>query len=189
MLEQPIESSVPLAEKSDELVNQQETKDLAWFAGILEADGWITVNTYKCSGARRGNSIKVVVGVCGQDAIVIREVYLIWRRMGIVGCIGEGSTPKGNKKILALTTSKFSNIKVILRKVIPYMRGEKRARAELALQFILSRLSRQNLDLDEKEVYILNRYCEGYSGKYKGERSTNLSRFLTDLTLPPPKAG
>jgi len=167
--------------------DQQESTKLGWLTGMLEADGWITVNAYKTSQTKRGWSIKAVVGVCGQDGLVIEEVDRLWRDLGVVGHIQEGSTPKGNRTILAITTSKLSNVRTLLTALLPYMVGEKTARARLALRYVAGRLERgaQGREHDNEDFEVLREWASRFSGVNKGNRLTNLRAFLTDYTRTP----
>ena len=164
--------------------NQLKTTDLAWLAGIIEGDGYISMTVYRCNKERLKKSFKMyvrpVIGVTNQDMTLVNHVDNLFRRLNATGHIREHTTPKG-APIAVISTTKMSNVKKILDAIFPYLIGEKKARAELVLKFLDIRLGKMNSSLDEEELVILKEMGERFISR-KGKK-TGFSGFLREHTL------
>lgn len=127
---------------------------LAWLAGIIEGEGSITLNVRRKKW-RGWNGVGIDLGiqVVNTDAYIIEECVAIIE--GIVGVAPkicernaiparyttDGTIWKQNRQMLAIHVSKMSHIKAIIENLMPYMIGEKKARARLIVKFIDRRQS------------------------------------------------
>ena len=118
--------------------NQQE-RSLAWFAGILEAEGSISVQVYTLPDGR----VRLTPFVCvvNADMLILNECERIMAEL----CSGERAKPRWckhsantNKACITLRLDGHS-IYPVLKAVQPYIVGEKKRNAEVVLAFMDSR--------------------------------------------------
>jgi hypothetical protein len=144
---------------SDIVGNQHGTLSntrLAWFAGILEGEGSITLNVRRKEWKGwKGVGIDLQIQIVNTDGYIIEECAKVLE--GIIGSspkimergrIADRTTTDGtvwrqNRAMMVVGVSKMAHIKLVLDTIMPFMIGEKKARARLAAQFIERRLSRK----------------------------------------------
>lgn len=137
--------------------NQHETpteRQLGWFAGILEGEGSLTLNVRnKKWKGWVGIGIDLQLQIVNTDGFIIEECANILR--GIIkteprimerGIIPDRMTTDGtvwrqNKPMLIVGISKMNHIKLVVDTIMPYMIGEKKARARIISKFIERRLT------------------------------------------------
>lgn len=127
---------------------------LAWFSGILEGEGSITLNVRRKEWKGwKGIGVDLQIQIVNTDGYIIEEVAKIIR--GIVkseprimerGVIPDRTTTDGtvwrqNRAMMMVGVSKMAHIQAVLEAVKPFMIGEKKARARLMLEFIERRMS------------------------------------------------
>jgi len=177
--------------------NQQETQtkptevELAWLAGIIEGEGWITMSAHRCSKKEwaGGYILAPKIGVCNTDAGIIRKIRQIFDKLGTNNYIFEYRTTCQNFKsgttILEVSTKRLDTIKNILTSIMPYMAGQKKQRAELLLDYVEKRLSHKYEPYTEEEINIAKKFFEECVSTKGKKRSKALLRFFRDFTPPP----
>jgi hypothetical protein len=129
---------------------------LGWFAGILEGEGSLTLNVRnKKWKGWEGIGIDLQLQIVNTDGFIIEECAKIIK--GIIGTepriMERGAIPdrmttdgtiwRQNKTMLIVGVSKMVHIKTIVDTIMPYMIGEKKARARIISTFVERRLSRK----------------------------------------------
>lgn len=127
---------------------------LAWLAGIIEGEGSITLNVRRKQWKGwNGIGIDLGIQIVNTDTYIIEECVAIIE--GIIGTAPkicernaipdryttDGTVWKQNRQMLSIHISKMAHIKLIIEKLLPYMIGEKKARARLIVKFINRRQS------------------------------------------------
>lgn len=169
-----------------ELDNQHGTieTNLAWLAGMIEGDGWISIQTYSAPGSKFNRAVKPTIGVSNQDARIIQAVKAIWLQLGVEGWIGEASPTASSystRTMYAISTSKISNVNKVVKAILPYLRGEKLARAELVYEFTERRMKQKNLTYDVEDIGILKRFIDCFTeGKGPKSLRANLEGLVRD---------
>jgi hypothetical protein len=142
--------------------NQQGTVtegELGWLAGIIEGEGSITMNVRKKSWKGwNGVGVDLTVCVANTDAGIIEKANDIFAKLSsssprIVETVKspiykkDGSTYVNVlKNVMQVHVNKMNDIVLVLKAILPYMAGEKVARARLAIQFIERRMARKTGD-------------------------------------------
>lgn len=127
---------------------------LAWLAGIIEGEGSITLNVRRKSWKGwEGIGIDLQIQVVNTDGYIIEEVANILRmiigkepKIMERGAIPDRTTTDGtvwrqNRAMMMVGVATMGGIQLVLQAIMPYMIGEKKARARIALQFIERRIS------------------------------------------------
>lgn len=127
---------------------------LAWFAGILEGEGSITLNVRRKEWKGwKGFGVDLQLLVINTDGYIIEEVANILH--GIIGSApriiergripdrttSDGTIWKQNRAMLMVGVSRMAHIKLVLETLMPFLIGEKKARARLMVQFIERRMT------------------------------------------------
>lgn len=169
-----------------ELVNQHgiEETELAWLAGMIEGDGWISIQTYSSPKSKFKRAVKPTLGVTNQDARIIQATKEIWNKLGIEGWIGEASPTASSwstRTTYVISTSKLSAIQTIIDRILPYLKGEKKARAEIVKEFVDRRCSFKNLQYETEDIAILKRFIDCFTeGKGPKSLRANLGELVRD---------
>ena len=114
--------------------NQQE-RLLAWFTGVMEAEGSISVQVYTLPDGR----VRLTPFVCivNSDQGILDTCYAVMaeltkdERAGPRWC-----TAKGTNKTCRTIRVDGSSIKPILQAMLPYMRGDKIDNADAVLKYL-----------------------------------------------------
>lgn len=158
MLEHPKADHDYLGETvTDIMGNQHETptaSQLAWFTGILEGEGSLTLNVrQKKWKGWEGIGIDLQLQIVNTDGYIIEECAKILR--GLIGAeprimergripdrmTTDGTVWRQNKTMLMVGLSKMVHIKTVVDTIMPLMVGEKKARARIISQFIERRMT------------------------------------------------
>lgn len=141
---------------SDIMGNQHGTPtetQLAWFAGILEGEGSITLNVRRKEWKGwKGIGVDLQIQIVNTDGFIIEECSKILA--GIIGSppriMNRGAIPdrmttdgtvwRQNRAMMMVGVARMAHIKLVLDTVMPYMIGEKKARARLMVSFIERRM-------------------------------------------------
>jgi hypothetical protein len=177
--------------------NQQEIvaeTEKAWLAGFLEGDGFITIGTdtaYK-KIKDNGRVLKAQIGFCNTDALLIEKTKSICSRIANGGCwIDESKNGSNFTKIrqplMTMRISRLSGIKRILDAVIPYMAGQKVARARLILEFVERRMSHPSQAYNMEEIGIVKTFVFEEIQRKGPPRGKALIKFLNDYTCDVPR--
>ena len=143
--------------KDNTMGNQHGTPteaQLGWFTGILEGEGSLTLNVRKKSwNGWNGIGIDLQLQIVNTDGYIIEECASIIE--GIIGSpprimergiipdrmTTDGTIWRQNKRMLIVGLSKMAHIKTVVDKIMPYMIGEKKARARIISKFIERRMT------------------------------------------------
>lgn len=122
--------------------NKQATPtDLAYFAGIVDGEGWIGLQKHFVKG--KFTAYSPHVRVINTDPNIIERIQSIWASLGIEPYLNEQQPSTGNGKIvLYVEIHKQSLIKKTLEAILPYLVGKK-ARATMLLRFIDKTMDRE----------------------------------------------
>lgn len=170
--------------------NQQERLelDLAWLAGILEGEGWVSLALVK-SNQKNGKNTPAFspnIGMVNCDFTIMYKVISILEFIGIKFRKSHrkafiASDGRNRKEKLEVSITIHGYIKKFIPIIMPYMIGQKKNRCLKLLEFLDIRANKPRSGINSKygrEEY--NIYKELYM--YKGRRSTR-SRILNDYTL------
>ena len=174
--------------KDGTMDNQQERLDvdLAWLAGIIEGEGWISlaiVGSLKPNGAKLP-VFQPSIGICNTDFLIMDKVETIFKQLGFkyryqkrpakVGSDGISRKAKVEISVYAKQyVIKLSNL------ILPFIVGEKKNRINKLFEFYKIRESKPHAGRGStygKEEYALYDSLYSYKGKTR-------SRILNDLTL------
>jgi len=120
--------------------NPQE-RSLSWLAGVLEAEGSISVQAYIMN--KKGGNLRLTPFVClvNTDEAIINEAMRIMQMI-----LAEDDRAKPRICGHGGTNRKCANLRIdgvacatIIEAIYPYMIGEKRRNAEVVLQYINGR--------------------------------------------------
>lgn len=168
--------------------NQQERfdLDLAWLAGLIEGEGWVSLIYYK-SNQKNGSytpALKGNIGVVNCDLIIMDKIKSIFDILGIKyrynfrkACVGSDGISRKEK--IELSVESHGSLRKLATTILPFMIGEKKNRLMKILEFLDIREKKGKsgkLSKYGKEEFTL--YKEMYS--YKGK---SRSKILNDLTL------
>jgi hypothetical protein len=107
--------------------------DAAWAAGVVEGEGCIRLQVSDVTDTRSGKRIKnrvtMSVSVSMKDAAVVARLYELFGGW-------TATRPDG----LAAVTWSSNRAAWVLARLLPYMRGDKKPQAELAIEFQTGRL-------------------------------------------------
>lgn len=168
--------------------NQQERFDLrlAWLAGIIEGEGWVTLGFVK--SLKKDKSIYPTyvpnMGLTNTDILMVEEAEDIFKILGIKyrsqlrkAYIGKDGISRKEKKEISVAT--HESFTILANAIRPFMIGEKKKRLDKVMQFISIRKSKprrgkgSRYTQDEHDIYL-----SLFSYKGKVERS----KILNDYT-------
>jgi len=162
-------------------------KDVLWLAAIFEGEG--TTGLFK---TRRKNNDKWRIStyflICNNDPIIINEAWEIAAKLNVGMCIyqREGSTPNANLNY-QICCKNMKGVYKMLETLLPYIRGNKRAVAEMTMRFITSRdfgdlTKRKPYYSDEEwKLYEKVKETNQQGKKKKFESSETLRNALTNI--------
>lgn len=119
------------------------THDIAWLAGIMEGEGTFAIYHQKRKGkdldCLRGN-----ISVTNTDPGLMNKCYDIFKSMGIEMHMHEYTNKKGSTKpVYDMQTSRADYVKIACEILMPYLFGEKNAKAKMLLRFVTKRLEKR----------------------------------------------
>lgn len=126
-------------EKSSELGNPQQT-DLAWLGAMMNGEGYVDVELVKAK-AKTYHSPRC--SIANTDPAIIIRCAEIYRQLGVTYWIGKIGS-KGTRTCYALRCDRTSSLHNLLTNIIPWMVGEKQAKAKLVMEYLNSRIERTN---------------------------------------------
>jgi len=162
--------------------NQQGTPtkvELAWLAGFIEGEGSLALSAWNRldNHASRNPKIAVSIKIYNTDAALISRCRDILKGIGVEPYMKEREQKPmlkhdGSKQyksvdpMLTLTVSKLSSAQKALTCLTPYLFGDKRIRAEIMLEYLDKRLSRQkensgnfrNLRYQDDEIALVKKF-------------------------------
>lgn len=134
--------------------------DLAWLAGMWEADGSFSLN--KCNLGNGYTQYQVNMQYVNTDIELVIAVIEVLKKMQV-----------GYYQLSRINTTQFPNAQMkhelriqgmkrgytFLTQILPYLRGKKKRRAELILEFVNERLSKnKTTPYGDVELDIFARY-------------------------------
>lgn len=123
--------------------------DLAWLAGIWDGEGSIFIQVQ----AKR--QLTPTISMDNTDPAIIAETQRILKEMGLnVHINGPTMKNKSTKGVYRVATSRLDYIKIFTDSLIPFLRGEKKAKAILVNSFVTSRLERGKVNYNDEEREI-----------------------------------
>jgi len=117
------------------LFSELEKTESAWLAGIIDGEG--SINSYFRDKERRngkGSNYGIFLQIVNSDKDIIDKVVDL---CGVK--IAYESQRPNRRKMYHVTINKTSEIIRILKSIHPYLTGYKQRRAELALEYCISR--------------------------------------------------
>lgn len=127
--------------------------ELAWLAGIWDGEGSIFFQTQ----AKR--QLTPYISMDNTDPHIIAEAFRILKDLGIVLHINETAGKKDSTRtVYRIATARHEYIKVFIENVGPFLKGEKKSKANLMLPFILSRLERGKQQYNQEERSIVEEF-------------------------------
>jgi hypothetical protein len=138
-------------------------RDLAWLAGTWEADGSFSLN--ECINQSKYTQYQVNMQYVNTDIELAAEVMGILRKMQVgYYQLSRIQTGFGTKMKHEVRVSGFKRCDRFLTQLIPYLRGQKKRRAEIILEFIHERLSKPKCTrYGDAERNIADRYLSEIS--------------------------
>lgn len=167
--------------------NQQERLELelAWLAGIIEGEGWITLGFVK-SMKRNKTWLPTYVpniGVVNTDLQIMDKVQEIFDKIGIKyrsqlrkAFVGNDDISRKEKREISVAS--HSAFKILAHAIYPYMVGIKKKRIDVILDFINLRASKPRSGINSRygdEEHKIYESLYSYKGKSR-------SRILNDYT-------
>ncbi len=182
--------------RADEIGNPQETieVDKAWLAGVIEGDGSIGMgfHLFKSPNLIKRFAVKPTISFSNQDGLLIeRVVHLLAALSGKNPRIREvpSGSERGRSSMWVALTG-MESVQSVLQAIMPYLQGEKAARARLLHQFIASRMERHKgrgplasrTPYNEEELLLIQqcrKYCRGKGGRLG---NPEIDRILNEYT-------
>lgn len=171
--------------------NQQERFDLelAWLAGIIEGEGWVSLALVK-SRKKNGNSLPAYVpniGLVNTDLGIVEKSEVIFKKLGLKyrvqlrkSYIGPDGSPRKEKKEISIAT--HENFQILSKAILPYMVGEKKNRIKKVLHFIEMRASKPRSGKNSKYTQEEHKiYLSLYS--YRGKSKSKIPNDYTPGSL------
>lgn len=180
-------------EKSPGLGNPQEITEIdkAWLAGVIEGDGALGMGFQVQRATQpRTFAVKPYVAFCNQDALLIEQVvYMFFALSGKNVHLREvAGHYEHSRSTISLELHGMASVKAVVEAIMPYLRGEKAARARLLHRFLASRFERHAgvhgpqtsaTPYNEEELVIIEKLYE--SGRRKGgKRNPLIGEILRD---------
>ena len=166
--------------------NQQITlTELGWLAGIYDGEGYIG---FSRQNAKKVRSIRPDIQLVNCDPEVIVRVVKLLNKIEINPYIRERCHNKKEWSInFIVSISKFTHVKKFIDTIGQYLTGEKKARAELMLSLVNSRLPKTKKDqYTQEELSMVDAYFNEMKGiKIRGNtKNVDVSkvRNLRDYT-------
>ena len=122
--------------------NQQERLiELSWLAGLIEGDGYFVLHRQKMKNGKQ--SFQPAIGFVNSDELLIDEVIRILDLNKIPYHITKREQKGyGTKPIYQLVCQGMKRSYKLIPALLPFLKGVKRKRAELIVQFIEYRFSK-----------------------------------------------
>lgn len=128
----------------------------AYLAGLILGDGFISMIPY--SNHKKSNSgftaIRPLVCFTNEDATIIKSITDWYDENGIKYYLETRNNQGLSKRpIMTISVLRFDSVTLILQSLIPWLVGDKKARAELLLRYVSKeRRGRREFDPDDAEI-------------------------------------
>lgn len=174
--------------KDTTMDNKQATPsetDLAYFAGIIDGEGWIGL--LKKLRKNRWITYHPCIRVTNTDPNIIEKIQSVWENLGVRGHLYEhtqGPSIVNGKPVMYIQIQKHSLIKITLEALIPFLVGKK-ARAIMLLRFIDG-----TVDREEAHQAIKKANQKGIHEGESSETTREAPVFMDeDIVHPAEKSG
>ncbi len=146
MLETLQKISPTIKVKMDDTGRQSAGNDLSWLAAMVNGEGSIGLNKVWSVPPKRQRRryFSPRISIANTDpAIIVRCIEII-KLMDVHSYYISEKNGEGIRDLFTLRVDRMSDIRTILISILPYMVGEKKARGELLLEYLESRITRIN---------------------------------------------
>ena len=130
----------------DETMPNQQITDLSWLAAMICGEGYVGLE--KIQASRTGEKARYFsprVSIANTDPAIIVRCIEIMKSIKVGYYIMESNRNDGiRRNLFTARIDKLSSIQKLLDAIIPHMVGEKKARSQLLLEYVNSRLVRLN---------------------------------------------
>lgn len=148
----------------------EHTTNLAWLAGIMEGEGTFSIYHQRRSNAE-SDQLRACVSLTNTDATLINKAYDIFKAIGVEMHVHEYKNKKGSTRpVYDMQTAKAKNVLDICNALLPFLFGEKRAKAEMLIRFTTKRLEKLGSNRDTRK------------GKYDEEDWEQFHNFRSSTT-------
>ena len=146
--------------------------NLAWLAGIMEGEGTFSIYHQKRSNTD-SDQLRATISLTNTDPYLINKAYEIFKAIGIEMHIHEYKNKKGSTRpVYDMQTAKQTDVKTACEALLPYLFGEKKAKAEMLLRFVTKRLTKLGENRDTRQ----GRYDEEDWQQFHDFRSPQTTR-------------
>ena len=192
MLEELQKINPAIEAKMDDTRSKSAGNDYSWLAAIVNGEGSIGLNKIWSVPPKRQRrryfSPRVAVVSNTDPAIVVRCIEIL-KSMDVHSYyLQEKEATENHKALFTLRVDRMQDIKTILENIVPYMVGEKKARGQLVLEYVTSRLIRINIPNPKWEDVRPSQRHEKSNPPYN-ERELEIAEVMgnwnpNDHTLP-----
>lgn len=141
----------------------------------MEGEGTFSIYHQKRSNTET-DQLRATVSLTNTDPYLINKAYDVFQSIGVEMHIHEYGNKKGSTRpVFDMQTSKQTNVKRICETLLPYLFGEKRAKAEMLLRFVNKRLAKLGENRDTKR----GKYDEEDWQQFNDFRSSTTTREAT----------
>ncbi len=130
----------------DETMHNQQVTDLSWLAAMVCGEGYVGLEKIQASRTKeKARYFSARVSISNTDpAIIVRSIEIM-KSINVGYYIMETVRKDGiYRNLFTVRVDKMSSVKRLLDGIMPYMVGEKKARSQLLLEYVNSRLVRIN---------------------------------------------
>lgn len=162
--------------------NQQATCEWARLAGLLMGDGFFSMIPY--NSAKKSSSgftaVRPIIALVNQDASLIKIAVDLYDKFGVKYYVENRLAGNFGVKnpITTVTVMRFDSVKTVLANILPWLVGDKEARAELLLRYV-SKERRGRRTFDPDDATIIREYL-AISPKQRKGKSSRLAEVLRD---------
>lgn len=123
--------------------------ELAWLAGIMEGEGTFSIYHQRRSDT---DQLRACVSLTNTDPGLINKAYEIFKEIGVEMHIHEYKNKKGSTRpVYDMQTAKQTNVKTICESLLPFLFGEKKAKAQMLLRFVNKRIEKLGDNRDTRK--------------------------------------
>jgi hypothetical protein len=176
--------------------NQQETirdTELAWMAGVIDADGNIQVSLPKIKKGNIGRVVNFWIDITCSDPGIIDRCVEIFEKMGIAHYDGQkeikpvykkdGSYYLSDTKYCLFTrVTRLGVLKDFLPRIIPHLAGNKKHLAMLMHRFLVKRLPKGRKPYDGEDIMGIIAFIKQADGRFATRNIEYLEGLLRDRT-------
>jgi hypothetical protein len=161
--------------------NSQAICKWARLAGLILGDGFISMIPY--SNHKKSPSgftaIRPLVCLTNEDATIIKLATDLYDEFGVKYYLETRNNQGLSKRpIMTVSVLRFDSVTLILTEMIPWLVGDKKARAEILLRYV-SKERRGRREFDPDDAEIIRAFLKVSPNARKG-KPTRLAEVLRD---------